>query len=222
MAKNKQPPRRHRLLIYYRLGQRRRTVPLLIAVMGGILYGLGWLASRSILQAGDAALLDMLWQRRAFILALILASLALYVLMLIIARSSYVEARPRARHIRAGLVPLDISYGRIRQIRLVQVRAQYPPGTLKGSDYALLEPFIEKPCTAVDLRSWPKLPVKKLWHRLMFSGDGGSLLFIVQDAMVLNQQIDGALATRQARHKKRTAYQDPIERAVEMSRKQLR
>lgn len=217
----KKPPRRHRLLVYYRLGQRWRTMPLLTALLGGALVGLGWLASRSVLVTGDAGLLGMLWEKRPLLFILITTCLLLYALLLIIARNSYVEARPGALHVHAGLAPLDISYGRIRQIRLVQVGVQFPPDTLKAGERALLAPLLEKPCTAVDLRSWPRQPLRKLWHRRMFTADGSSLLFIVDDPMLLNQQIDGAMATRQAR-RKRTGYKDPIERADEMARKQPR
>jgi hypothetical protein len=153
---------------------------------------------------------------------LIAFSILLYVIALIVA-NSYVEVQAKALYIRAGLVAQHISYGRIRQMRIVQLNEQYPSREIKGRDYRLLEPFYEYPCTAVDLRSWPKTPLKRLWHHTMFTRDGrNSLLFIVENAMVLNQQIDGALSARQARYKKRGQYEDPIERAVQQARKSRR
>ncbi len=220
--KSESVARRHPLLVYYEMGQRWRMMPLLIALLGAALLALGWLASRSVLDLSNAGLPGTLWEGRRLLAILIIASVMLYILFLIIARGSYVEARPRALHVHAGLAPLDISYGRIRQIRLVQVGSQFPPDTLNRSHRALLAPLMDEPCTAVDLRSWPRQPLKRLWHRFMFTRDGESLLFIVDDAMVLNQQIDGAMAARQARRSKRTGYKDPIERAAEMARKQPR
>ena len=214
MAKNM---RRHRLLVYYRLGQRWRTVPLLMAVLGGILYGLAWLNSYNIVQGLNTDLLNRIWTNRIMILILIGTSLLLYILTLFIAHFSYVKVRGRALRIRAGLVPQDISYGRINQLRLVQLSKQYPPESLKNSEYAILEPLYGEPCTAVDLNSWPNAPLKKLWHRFMFTQEGGSLLLIVDDAMLLNQQIDAALIARKTRLDRKGGYQDPVKRAADQA-----
>jgi hypothetical protein len=65
--------------------------------------------------------------------------------------------------------------------------------------------------------------LKRLWSKFMFTADGGSLLLLVRDAMVLNQQIDSARAAYHARLSKQSrGYKDPIERAVEAARKQRR
>jgi hypothetical protein len=223
MAKKRKPTRRHRLLVYYRLGQRWRTAPFLTALLGAVLYGLGWLASRSILQGGNLALLHMLWEKRSLLLGLIGFSLVLYLLTIVISRGSYVEARPKALRVRAGLVNTDISYTRIRQMRLVQVTTLYPPESLKGADSRLLGPLLGYSCSAIDLKSWPKQPLRKLWHKFMFASDRDSILFIVEDAMILNQQIDGAIAARHARvSKTQRGYKDPIERAIEQANKARR
>ena len=49
----------------------------------------------------------------------------------------------------------------------------------------------------------------------MFTGDGESLMLVVSDPMVLNQQIDSFISARQARLKGATKYVDPIERAAQ-------
>jgi len=213
---------RHKLLVYRRMGQRWRTPTLLLVLLGGLLYALGWLADQGKVQGLNTDLISSLWEQRLLLLGLIAFSILLYVIALIVA-NSYVEVQAKALYIRAGLVAQHISYGRIRQMRIVQLNEQYPSREIKGRDYRLLEPFYEYPCTAVDLRSWPKTPLKRLWHHTMFTRDGrSSLLFIVENAMVLNQQIDGALSARQARYKKRGQYEDPIERAVQQARKSRR
>jgi hypothetical protein len=200
MAKKK-TKRRFRLLIYHRLGQRWRVAPLLTAVLGGILYGLAWMASRSMLAGLNVALLQSLWRSRVLLLGMIGFSVALYILTIFISRGSYVEVRPKALRIRAGLIAQDISYGRIRLVRSVGLRSVYPLEALKARDRGLLEPLMDYGCTAVDMRSWPRQPIKKLWHKFMFTGDGSSLLFIVEDALEFNQLLSSVMDVRQARIK---------------------
>lgn len=213
---------RHKLLVYRRMGQRWRTPTLLLVLMGALLYVLGWLAAQGKVQGLNTGLINSLWERRLLLMGLIGFSLLLYIITLIIA-SSHVEVQAKALYVRAGLIAQHISYGRISQMRIVQLNEQYPAQQIKARDYRMLEPFYELPCTAIDLRSWPKTPLRKLWHPMMFTRDGrNSLLFIVEDAMVLNQQIDGALSARQARYKKRGQYEDPIERAARQARKSRR
>jgi hypothetical protein len=213
---------RHRLLIYSRLGQRLRTAPFLIAIFGVILLILGWLESQSAIQGVNLELLEMLWASRLLLVAVIMCSLALFVLTIIIGRGSYVVVHPRTLHIRAGLLALNISYKRIRQIRLGQLGAQHPEDTLRGSDWGLVEPFWGQPCTLIDLTSWPwpgQKMIRRLWSKFMFDRGGNSLMFVVKEAMVLNQQIDGRIAALQSSAKK-SQYVDPLERAIQMERKQ--
>lgn len=209
---------RHRLLVYRRMGQRWRTPTLLLVLMGGALYVLGWLANQGSVQGLNTSLLGHLWEQRVLLMGLIAFSAFLYIIAWIIS-NSYVEIQAKALYVRAGLVAQHISYGRISQLRIVQLEEQYPPREIKGRDFRMLEPFYGNSCTAVDLRSWPKTPIKRLWHPMMFTRDGRSLLFIVEHAMVLNQQIDGALSARQTRYKKRGQYEDPIKRAARQARK---
>jgi hypothetical protein len=218
-GKSRQGVKKHRLLVYYRIGQRLRTVPFLIALFCVILVGIGWMGSRGILEGGDQGLMLRLWTGRLFLYVAIAASVVLYLFSLVISHGSYVQARSKALRVKAGLVPIDISYARIRQIRLVQFDLQYPLDKLKGSDYSLVEPFAGTTCTSVDLKSLPKpfTPqlLKRLLSKFMFTGDGESMMFVVSDPMVLNQQIDGFIAARQARLKGGTKYVDPIQRAAQ-------
>jgi hypothetical protein len=218
-GKSRRDVKKHRLLVYYRLGQRLRTVPFLIALFCLILLTLGWMGSEEILQGGDQGLMQRLWTGRLFLYVAFGASVMLYLLSLLISHGSYVEARPKALRIRAGMVPLDISYARVKQIRLGQFDIQYPLDKLKGSEYILVEPFEGSTCTVVDLKSLPKpfTPqlLKRLLSKFMFTVDGESLMLVVSDPMVLNQQIDSFIAARQARLKGGTKYVDPITRAAQ-------
>jgi hypothetical protein len=219
--KRNRNPYRHRLLIYYHITQRWRVAPLLIAFFGAVLYGASWMAYKQVISGMNNDLLLALWESRVVLLVLVGLSLLLYILMIIIGRGSYVEVRPRALRVRAGIVPLDISYGRIRSIRLVELATQHPPQTLKARDRKIVDLYLGESCSAIDLQSWPKQPIKRLWHKFMFTAGYNSLLFIVKDAMTLNQQIDGAIARRQARMQQGRRYQDPITRAGSAPRKDL-
>jgi hypothetical protein len=220
-GKSRRDVKKHKLLVYYRLGQRLRTVPFLIALFCLILLAIGWMGSEGILQGGDQGLMQRLWTGRLLLAVAIGASMLLYLFSLVLSHGSYVQARPKALRVKAGLIPVDISYARIKQIRLVQFDLQYPLDKMRGSDYALVEPFEGSTCTAVDLKSLPKpfTPqlLRRIWSRFMFTGDsdGRILMLVVTDPMVLNQQIDGYISDRQARLKGATKYVDPITRAAQ-------
>lgn len=214
--------RRHRLLVYYRIGQRWRIMPLLTALFGVLIYGMTWLHAYGRFEGGNEALLEHLWLNRTLVLAIIGLNLLLYGLITIVARGSFVEARRNALRVRAGLLPLNISYARVRQLRLGQVSAQLPPDRLRNRDYALLEPLLPLACTVIDLKSWPREPIRRLWDKFLFTPDRKSLLFIVEEAMLLNQQIDSAMAAWQARVRGRDRYEDPIERAARMQQRARR
>jgi hypothetical protein len=226
MAKKRRKAKgKHRLLVYYQLGQRWRTPPLLIAFLGLVLLAIGWMGDKGIIQGGSAVLLDRLWSGRAFTFLLIAASLFMYVFAVAMSRTGYVHPRPKALRVRAGLMSLDISYQRVKQIRLTSVTNEYPPDELKGRDWALLEPLAGMSCTAVDLTSWPwpgEKALRRLWNKFLFASDEGvGLVFVIEEPMVLNQQIDSYITARQARKQSATrGYVDPIERAARAQRRQ--
>jgi hypothetical protein len=219
MAKTRRSVKRHRLLVYYRLGQRLRTVPFLITLFSIVLLAIGWLGNQGIISGGNSGMMKLLWDQRIWLYVMIGAGLLMYLLAIYIARASFVEARPKTLRVKAGIIPVDISYARIRQIRLVSLNMQYDLKKLSGRDYSLIEGYDSATCTALDLQSVPKpfTPrlLRQMWHKFMFVSKGDSLMFIVDDPMVLNQQIDGYIAARQSRIKKNTKYLDPIERAAQ-------
>ncbi len=222
MTRRRRSVKRHRLLIYHQLGQRLRTAPFFTIVLCAVLLGLGWLGNREILTGGNREMLERIWSNRTLLYLVLGASTLLYGFMILIAQTSYVEAQAKTLRVKAGLIPVDISYGRIRQIRLAQFGLQYPADQLRGTERALAEDFAGSTCTIIDLNSLPRpftpALLKRLWHRFMFTADSNSLMFVVKDAIVLNQQIDGYLAARQSRQKGENRYLDPIERAARMQR----
>jgi hypothetical protein len=217
MARKRRRKIRYRLLVYRRLGQQLRTLPLLVGISGLLLFALGWL-SHSGTVVGSESMAAMFWERRGLIIVMIAGGFALYLLAIMIARMSYVEVKAKALRVRTGLLALDISYRRIRQIRLVQFGVQYPPDELRARDLSLVRPFLGSSCTAVDMRSWPidRRLLKRLWIKFMFGQEGDSILFVVEDAMRLNQLIDERVTTLQSKEMiERRGYKDPIARVAE-------
>lgn len=217
MAKSRTKVKRHRLLVYHRLGRRLRVPALVIFMLSVVLYGIAWLVKQG--QAADVnqALLDRLWDTRPVLFLQIGTSLLLFLFATFILQTSYIQAGSKTIRVRAGIVPINISYARIKQLRLVQFSAQYPEDRLKGSERSLVEPFQGMTVSAVDLRGLPKpfTPrlLRMLWAKFMFTGDRSAIMFVVADPMVLQQQIQGGLDTRQAKRKAEDRYLDPIERA---------
>jgi hypothetical protein len=166
--------------------------------------------------------LPMLAGRRGLLIVLAVASLLIYILALFISRVSHVEAKPSVLRVRAGLFALNISYKRIVSIRLTRLAHQYPPKTLRAGERALLEPFWGLPATAVDLRSFPmsERMLRWLWGKFMLLTDHPGLLLVVEDAMLLNQQIDDR---RQRRLEHRTGRAqrstDAIDRLASQQRR---
>lgn len=218
MARKRRRKIRYPLLVYQRLGRRLRTLPLLTGISGLLLFALGWLSQSEGMSVGSAALSGMLWERRGLVIVIIAGGFALYLVAILIARMSFVEVRAKALHVRTGLLALDVSYRRIKQIRLVQFGVQYPPEDLRARELSVVRPFVGISCTAVDMRSWPldRQLLKYLWVKFMFAREGDSILFVVEDAMRLNQLIDERVTALQAQEMiERRGYKDPIARTAD-------
>ncbi len=218
--------KRHRLLVYHHLGQRLRMLPFLIAALSVVLFVLAWMHSRDILEGGNQALLARLWSNRLMLYLMIGASGLLYLFSIALSRMSYVQAKPKVLHVRAGMIPVNISYARIQQIRLGSLGMHHPADQQKGINRRIVEDFEGTTSTIVDLKSLPKPFTRKrlqrLWHKFMFTDNGNSLLFVVEDAMVLNQQIDNFMTARIARQKGEGRYLDPVERAAQMQQQRYK
>jgi hypothetical protein len=216
-AKKRRAVKQHRLLVYQKLGARMRVAPFLIGAMSLLLFGLGWLSTQDVLTGVDTSLFQLLWDNNVYLIIIMFVCGVIFVYGLVTGALSYVEAQAKFLHIQAGLIAINISYRRLRQIRLSQVGVQYPEKSLRGNDINIAGPLLALPCTLLDLSSWPWPGYKwlrRLWGKFLFSGDGVALMLVVPDAMVLNQQIDGRLSMIQAQGKQ-TEYMDPLERAAQ-------
>jgi hypothetical protein len=225
MAKNRSRNMpKYRLLAYYQMGHRMRTLPFLVAFLCLVMLLFGWSAHTGI--AAERVNLDILlafWEGRYFLVAAVAACVVMYIIAVIIARRSFVQLRPMTMRIQAGLFRMDVAYKRIQKLRLVQVGMQYPPSSLRGRDRAIIEPLQGMTATAVDLKSWPvkKKLLQRLWSKFMFSPDGDSILLMVEEPIVLNQQIDNRIQQYKDRSNPNQGYLDPIDRAFQQGRRRL-
>lgn len=195
------PGKRHRLEVYFRIGQRMRMGPLLMGLLGLILLAYTFLPQiitlmPTIITILPPTIVDILWlgpARRPLVVALIILSAVLYMVNIFISRASFVQARPEHFYVRAGLVPLVISYARVRSLRPVQVGQQYPPKSLKDRELGLMEPLLGMTAVAVELKSFPtsETTLRRLWSKFMFAADKKGVMLVVKDALGLIQEIDG-------------------------------
>jgi len=219
-SKTRKPQTRHPLLVYQQISRRLRSLPLMLVFVGALLLVLSILGKIITLQGVDTSMLDLLASGQPLIVVIITASALLYIFAVFMGRNSYIETRPKMLHIQTGLLAVNISYRRIRQIRLSQVSVLYPEKTARGNDRQIIEELGGLPCSLVDLASWPSFPghkgLKLLWSKLMFTSDGDSLMIVVRDAMVFNQQLDGRMSgLQQAKKQEQSRYLDPLQRATQ-------
>lgn len=196
MARNRpKSGRRHRLLLNYDIGQRRRIVPFLLVLVGLAALGLTYLPPGVL----PTTLLGP--ERRPYVLVFVVVCAALYVLTIFSSRVSMVQARPNYLYVRAGILPMAISYSRIRRLRPVRLGNHYPPSSLKGGERALLEPYVGLTAAGVDVHSFPMSDaiLRRLWNKFTFLSDTQGLLLLVKDAMGLLQEIDDQYQAYRAR-----------------------
>jgi hypothetical protein len=212
--------RRHQLLIYRRIGFRLGNLPFLLMFGIGALLILGFVGSLGFLDSfANKNLLNLLWEGRVSFLALLVLCLALYITTSIIGRNSFVEARPKALRVKAGFFTLDISYRRIKEIKPFQFEKVFPASDLKGFDRSIADQLTGLACVGIVLKSWPVKPrvARRMWHKFMFLEREPGLLLAVREAMVLQNQIDHYVVTKQY---EQDQYLDPVERAAAELRKQ--
>jgi hypothetical protein len=212
MAKQENPRKRrkiqarHRLLIYERLSKRWRGAPLFTALVSVLFYAL--------VQYGFA---PEFAGYQPLILVLIVINAMLFVLLLYLG-GSYVEARPTALHVRAGLVGMNISYRRITSVFPISLEQHYPPAGLKRWERIMVEPLLKISSTGVELKGFPmdERWLRRLWSKFMFMTKQKGLILTVRNPLLLNQQIDHHrdrfLERLEKRHKKEP--EDLFERII--------
>jgi len=114
----------------------------------------------------------------------------------------FIQAHPDHLRLVTPLLPIQISYQRLRSVRPSELRLVFPPKAAKGAEKSLLEPYYGQTVVLVELNGYPLHP--RVLHfflpRQMFLPKGTGLVLLVQDWMGLSTDIDTFLgAWRYAR-----------------------
>jgi len=171
---------RFRLLVYGRMWQRWAFTCLLIIPASIALW---WFAPQIPIIS-----------QRVKVLALVpaLAAAVIFVYTFIARNFAWVQCRKAHLAIRAPILPLSISYARIRTVRTKSFSQIYEAALQNGIRRQWLEPYLRSPALAVQLKAYP---VSKFWLKLWLSPylldpDNPELVLVVDDWMGLSRQIN--------------------------------
>lgn len=180
MKTGRLPASRFPLLVYRRLFQMWFWPSLLLLVLSVVLLFL------------DPPLLGD-WGWVLIPVILVAAFVAFYAIM---ARATYVQAHRKAIRIRTPLVPLVISYGRLKMTRTTPFKAQYPPERLTWSQRQLATKLYGRTCLLIELNGYPisRRVLSLLLGRFLIPLDTVGLVLLVEDWLQLSNEIDGARA----------------------------
>ncbi len=173
---------KHKLLIYQQLSRRMRGKLLWL---GFILVGLGGydLFIRPVL--------DPYWFA-IWVAAGCVAVLWVYYAFFVRRAALHVGADTLL--LQGPLRRVKISYGRIDTATSTKMAKHFSRETLKGQEWAMVEPYHHLTCIFLELNSFPRaFKARRLWFpRILFSPMRPGLLLVVQDWMALSRAIDEA------------------------------
>jgi len=180
MTKRSPHGKRFRLLIYERMWQRWASVCLLIAAASAALW---WLAPPLGLFPS---------QQRILILAPVAGALCVFAYAFLARNRAWVQCRKTHLHIQTPVLPLVISYSRMRLVRPKMFHQVFTPESQRPARRVWLEPYWKKTTIAVALSDYP---MSEFWLRLWFSPyllnrQDKELILLVEDWMGLSRQLD--------------------------------
>ena len=180
MVKNEQRSDRFRLLVYGRMWQRWAFPCLLIAPASVALW---WLAPQ----------ISMIDQRlRILTLFPALAAVLMFIYTFWARNRSWVECRTGHLRIQTPVLPVAISYSRVRVVRPKPFAQVYNAALTNPARHRWLEPYLRTTALSVELTAYP---VDEKWLRLWISPylldpDSPEIVLVVSDWMTLSRQID--------------------------------
>ncbi len=172
----------YKLLIYQQLSLRMRGKLLWT---GLFLTGLG----------SYDLFVQPVWGNYWFAVWVAAASVALlWVYFAFFVRRAALHVRPDTLVLQGPLRRVKISYGRVATATTTKMVKHFPRETLKGSEWAMVEPYHHLTCIFLELNSFPRaFKARRFWFpRIMFSPVRPGLLLVVQDWMALSRAIDEA------------------------------
>jgi hypothetical protein len=183
-------------LIYLPLWRRWGSLGILVVVITLAL----WLMAPQILPPhfGRSPL-------RHLILLAVGAGWALSLYGLMARGMAYVQCFPRYLRIQTPILPLNISYRRIEETRLVQIGKVFSFEQEKAARRTWPETYWGMTAVTIDLNS---LPANEKWLRLwfdryLFSPETRGFVFLVEDWQEFSRQLNAALGRYRAQRARR-------------------
>ncbi len=172
--------KRFRLLIYEQMWRRWALSLILIVPASLVLW---WVAPQ-------LSITNPLYRALALIPAAI--SMAMLLLVYLSRRRAWVQCRYNHIRIQSPVLPLVISYSRIKEAKPRSFADVFDPAREKAARRSWLGPYWGKTALVVRIS---KYPVAKFWLRLWLSPyvllpDSPGFVFLVEDWMALSRQVD--------------------------------
>jgi hypothetical protein len=173
---------RYSLLMYTRMMDRWWPAMLLLALGQ---FGLAW-GVRSFYP--DPAS-EWRWMTLAGVGSLAL----LYALIILILRkAAYVQARPGAFHLATPFLHLNISYKRIQRTSSATINGLFPASSLSGWKQEILEPLARKTAIVVELNGYPisQQVLKSFLSPFFFKDKTPHFVLLVDDWMRFSAELE--------------------------------
>ena len=180
MAKNEQRSDRFRLLVYGRMWQRWAFPCILIIPASATVWRF----------APQISIIDQ--RLRLLTLFPALAAVLLLIYTFWARQRSWVECRTGHLRIQTPILPVAISYSRVRVVRPKPFAQVYNAALTNPARRRWLEPYLHTTALSVELTAYP---VDEKWLQLWISPylldpDSPEIVLVVSDWMTLSRQID--------------------------------
>jgi hypothetical protein len=119
-------------------------------------------------------------------------ALAFTVMFLIMRSVAYVQAFPTHIKLVTPFLRFNISYKRLRRYTTSEVRAVFPPASIRGWKLDVIGPLSAKTAIILELNGWPAQPelLRLFLSSFFFKDKTPHFVIIVQDWMRLSLEID--------------------------------
>lgn len=119
-------------------------------------------------------------------------ALAFTVMLLVMRGMAYVQAFPTHIRLVTPFLRFNISYKRLRKYTSVEVRAIFPPASVRGWKRDVIAPLSSKTALILDLNGWPAQPqlLRLFLSSFFFRDRTPHFVLLVNDWMRLGMEID--------------------------------
>ncbi len=174
--------RRFTLLIYKRFMDRVWGATL---ALGLLLAGVWW-------QAIGGWIIPISFSTETWVYVAALVVLVIGLFALLTRRMGYVQAHANHLRLSTPFLRLNISYRRVRSVRVAEFSKLFPPAAAGWAEKRLLMPFFGQSAVVIELYDYPLSPrvLRFFLPDQMFHPQMTGLVLMVEDWMALSTEID--------------------------------